>query len=363
MSADEFEEDLDELDKTHGPEERMAALEQKIREADSAGLVTVAYYHRMDFIREATHHGYQHQALVAFSWCLAQFDKTPDEFDIDGILWDYKWIVANIHAYPQVARSKIESLLDDMQRRYQEAGYSQRSVHNLRLSNAIHTGDFDTADEAFSLWKKSKIDYMADCRACEEDRVVEYFAGKEDDEAAINHAAKLFAGEVKSGWRCDDVPRITIAHVVRPYLRLGRPEKVREIHEAWYPKLEDNRGFLDAISELLLFWVSQKNFEIALELFEKHAAWSDTPNQDRRLLFLLASWQLFDKLTDKQSEVTVLVPKSMSVHNSSGTYSTKALSDWFLKESQELAAQFDERNQNRFCSGWLDKTEQIASGN
>ena len=360
MSADEFEEEIDELDDQYysakGVAERLSVLDEIIRKADAAEHVPAGYHYRMQLIHDATFHGYQQRALVAFSWCLAQFDKEPDDFDLDELLWRYKWIVGNIHAYPQVARSKIESLLDDMERRFDEAGYSQRAVHGLRLGNTIHIGDFETADEAFALWKKSKTDFMTDCRACEENRVVEYFASKEEDEAALKQATKLFDGKLT----CAEVPHITVGHVVRPHMRTGQTDKVKELHRTWYPRLQDNQEFFHPVSELMLFWVAMGDLDLAKSMFEQHAPWADTANQDRRLRFLLTAWQLFEKLAATQSEVVVLVPQMMDIYESGGTYSTADLSDWFLKESQAVACQFDKRNQNQYCSSWIDKTRKLV---
>ncbi|MEM7477721.1 MAG: hypothetical protein AAF483_22255 [Planctomycetota bacterium] len=53
-------------------------LEEAIRIADSIHDEDLGAKCRMELIDSATHSGGDEKALVAFAWCLAKFDETPE---------------------------------------------------------------------------------------------------------------------------------------------------------------------------------------------------------------------------------------------------------------------------------------------
>src|SRR5262249_3982476 len=110
--------------------------------------------------------------------------------------------------------------------------------------------------------------------------------------------------------------------------------------------------FIRQAAEHLTFLVLTDNLPRALTLFEKHLPWAlDTTNPDRRFVFLTAAHLLFRRLEEMGTkEVTLRLPRDFARFSESGRYAKSDLSAWCDAETQELAAQFDARNGNDYCS-------------
>lgn len=128
----------------YGPT-KVALLEEAVREADTSTDLEAGFYARLELITAATFSGAKEKAMVAFSWCLGQVDANPEVFDEEDLMWQYKWVVEELVAYPQISRQQIGDMLEDMQRRYTRLGISLRPVHYLRWTNGMRMGDLDLA--------------------------------------------------------------------------------------------------------------------------------------------------------------------------------------------------------------------------
>ena len=356
----EYEDEIESLEdkfyETESDHERTAVLEEIIRKTDAAGDIHGGFNYRMELIQHATFSGSQDRALVAFSWCLAQVDNNPEEFELEQILWRYKWIVSNLHAYPQMPREKINALQGDMERRFTEAGLSLRPLHGIRFIDCLLMGDESTADEQFELWKKSKRDFMADCQACEQNRLVEYYTIKEDDESAFKEAEILFDGKLT----CAEVPQLTVAYMVQCYLRMGQIEKVESLQKRWYRRVKNNEEFLEVVAHLLLYVGLKGDSPAATSMVEAHTPWiMRTPNQNRRMTFSLAAWLTLKKLAEESAEVKLRIPQEAPCFRSDSTYATAELANWFHQDATDLAARFDKRNGNNYVSQSLAKKQKL----
>src|SRR5262249_52401636 len=114
-----------------GPQ-RIGVLQEAIRLADEHGEVEAGFNARLRLMETATFTGRPDILLDAFSWCLAELDKDPDRFDQNDLLWKYKWAVGNVVEFPHIPRAQIESMLADMSQRFERAGSTLHSVHQLR---------------------------------------------------------------------------------------------------------------------------------------------------------------------------------------------------------------------------------------
>src|SRR4028119_2137094 len=112
----------------HG-DQQIALTEEAVRLADIHGDLDLQIEAKMALVEAATFGGAPEKALVAFSWCLGQYDKNPDLISEYDLLWKYKWIVGHADAFPQISKIQIDGLLSDMTARYQRAGVSLRPIH------------------------------------------------------------------------------------------------------------------------------------------------------------------------------------------------------------------------------------------
>src|SRR5262249_61142281 len=110
---------------------KVALLEEAVRLADSHGDIGLGFDVRKDLVNACNFSGFPEKTLVAFSWRLAQVDRSPEEFDENDLLWEYKWIATLLPQYPQITRTQILEMLDDLKRRYLHAGSSLRPVYSL----------------------------------------------------------------------------------------------------------------------------------------------------------------------------------------------------------------------------------------
>jgi len=252
------------------PRSQVEALENLVRLADSVQDVHGGYNARMEMIQCATFAGLKDKALVAFTWCLAQSDKSPDVFDAHTLLWKFKWVLENIPNFLQVPKKKIYELQDDMQQRLLAAGYNLRPVQFLRWTNAMRMGEFDRAAVYMEKWEQTSRDEMADCLACEQNKLSEYFGRigklKQSDETA----AKLLDGRMT----CAEIPHLTYGHLVPTYLKLGRSDELKKKHRAWYKLIKDNEEFLAPVSYHLLLVGGAGKYPAAIAMFERHAPWA-----------------------------------------------------------------------------------------
>ena len=113
-------------------DEKIMTLEEAVRIADTGNDIQLQYNAREELVEAAFWGGEADKALVAYSWCLAQFDKNPEQFSEWVLLWRYKWIVNIIIDFPQIPREQIYKMLDEMERRYLQAGYGLRVVYYYR---------------------------------------------------------------------------------------------------------------------------------------------------------------------------------------------------------------------------------------
>lgn len=340
------------------PRSQVEALESLVRLADSVQDVHGGYNARMEMIQCATFAGLKDKALVAFTWCLAQSDKSPDVFDAHTLLWKFKWVLENIPNFLQVPKKKIYELQDDMQQRLLAAGYNLRPVQFLRWTNAMRMGEFDRAAVYMEKWEQTSRDEMADCLACEQNKLSEYFGRigklKQSDEMA----AKLLDGRMT----CAEIPHLTYGHLVPTYLKLGRSDELKKKHRAWYKLIKDNEEFLAPVSHHLLLVGGAGKYPAAIAMFERHAPWAiKTVNDTHRFIFYNAAGLVFKHMAPSEPNIRMHVPSEFEFKRDDQSYDCAELSAWFLNEAKSLAARFDQRNENGYYSELMSDAEKLIS--
>lgn len=334
---------------------RVSLLEAAVNEADSLADVERGYETRMELIHSATFSGYHEKALVAFAWCLSQADEDPQRFDEESLLWQYKWVLDSIPAFPQVTREQIARMQQDFERRLLRLGYSPRPAYYLRWSNAMRMGRWEELSGDVEQWRSAPRDDLADCLACECNKCVELCVRRGQDEAALHEAAPILDGRQS----CAEIPHVTLAILLRPLLRLKRLDQAARLHRQGYRLIATNREFAGRIAEHLLFLVRARKLEKAARLFERHLPWAlETANLDNRFLFYSAA-ELFLESAEagkRWPNACRHLPDELAGLDSAG------LADWFRSQAADLAAQFDRRNGNAYYAEQLQDARRLASG-
>ncbi len=327
---------------------RVAVFEEAVRLADMLADVPLGYQARTRLIDAAQFSGAPEKSMVAFSWCLAQFDRDPTAFDERTILWEYKWVIGSLASFPQISREKIEQALADFTRRVERAGFGMRPILKLRYRAALDMGDLDEANKAYARWVKSPRGMLSDCSACDLDDEVEYLAGSGRDEEAFERARPILNGSM----RCRVVPHVTLAKLLLPLVRLGRLAEAAAIHLKGYRLISRNRDHIVQTGKHIQFLALTDNLAKGVKLFESHLPWAlETNDPSDRFGFVLRTKILFDRLrASGKDTIRLRLPQAFPRFEESGQYATADLASWLESDAVDLARRFDRPQRQRRLS-------------
>ena len=322
--------------------EKIMMLEEAVRLADISNNVKLQYDARDTFIEAAYFGGLPEKALVAYAWCLAQYDRDPAYAREWPLLWRYKWMVNIITDFPQISKEQIYEMLDDMERRFRASGYGLRAVYRYRYRTERAFGNRDEAIRLYEIAEQTTRDDLSDCNACEIDERVNFNLYIGNDELALRLAEPLLEGRQT----CRSVPQRTFSRLLVPLLRLGRREEAWDFHLRSYYRLERDKSLLDYLSDHFLFLSLYGELEEAARILEKHFHWTEeVTNVYERFVFYRAAWLFLETAMEAgQEELELGLPRSFPLYDSSRFYNAALLKEWFEERARALAAKFDARN-------------------
>lgn len=334
-------------------DDKVAVLEEAVRIADTGGDIDLQYKTREEFLHTAYFSGAVEKALVAYSWCLAQFDNNPGRFDEEKILWRYKWIVNVITDFPEITKEQIYQMLDDMAERYRRRGTGLRVVYKYRYRVEVFCGNREEAIKHYYHARSLLRNELSDCPACELDDEVNFNIYTGNDSLALRVAEPILNGYRK----CSSVPHRTIAKILLPLIRLRRPADAWRYHIQGYRLIESNKLYLPYIGDHLIFLSLYGDLEKASSLLEKHYVWSEKlRNTHDRYLFYRGAWLFLDIMSESKDEVELRLPSSFPLYDESHRYETKRLAGWFKQEAERIAKKFDKRNETDHLMRELEET-------
>ncbi len=316
---------------------KVELLEQAVRIADALGDIEGAYMIREDLVDAAVFSGYPLKAITHFSWQLGQFDLNPI-YDERQLLWSYKWIVSNSLHFPQISRQQLMELMLDMRDRYLRAGYSERTYYSNLFAFYVHTGEFELVDEYYAQYTKMKRESISDCRACDQNEIVGYFAKTKRYKEAVQAAKPI----VNDKMRCEEIPHLTYAELLVPLYQLGQHEEAASYQQLNYPMIRSNRDFLYSISKHIAYLTHADPFK-GLEIYEQHASWSlDCDSPMDRMYFHASAAGLFAVLAKEQVNFQIRLPEAYPYPEDRQDVTSLAR---HLKEMAfDIAGQLDHRN-------------------
>jgi hypothetical protein len=343
---------LDEVEQLGHGSTKVHLLQRAIQIADLHNDIAEGFELRIELIDAATFAGYVEKSLVAFPWCLAQYDRDPQNFSEHEIFWRYKWVCEGLPRFPQVAKEQIQATLMDFADRYRRSGRSLRPYWQLKTIAAILMGDRPAAIESEQKWQETELDSSySDCKACELDWKVNFLIYVEEYERALIEAVPIVQGRL----HCSEIPHHTLATLLMPLLKLDRIDEAREFHRKGYQLATKNPDFLKSVGEHLYFLVATGDLMKAVGLLEKHLQWALAPVDPwSQLYFYQASYLLLKSLQENnESTIKLRLPRSFPSYPQDGSYDLSLLVDWFGKSTQELATRFDRRNGNEYYQNQL----------
>lgn len=351
MSESDYYELMDQIESLEDCPTKVSLLEQAVRIADSLNDKDLSYDTRSELIRSATFSGMPDKALPAFTWCLAQIDKNPDDYDDDDMLWEYKWILPALRQFPAITLKQIVDLEDDLQKRLTKAGYSLRPFYDARFERLQYPENAAEKANFFELWKKSKRDHLADCRACEESSIAHYYFATEQPDKGLKKGFEILDKDI----RCASVPHGLLATMLVPLVVAGRTEEARTLQSRGYRMISRSQMFLSDISDHIEYFLYTGDLTSALRIVVRHLPWAlNTREWLDKLDFLLQAGLVLQKTGSKKRKLKL--PAEFPLYNPEGSYISSELAIWFNNEADSLARLFDQRNQNQHLQNWVKKT-------
>lgn len=178
LTLDEAERALADLRRLPYGTARTAAAESLTRDIETAGPASKLPEALLDLIEAYTFSNEGLRSFVAFARLLRLLDENPDLFDsadTRNVYWEYKWVAADLPAFPEITAAQAEAFLEDMERRFALAGLGTRSVAMSAFRWAWNAG-LPTADQALDAWLATPRDEYEDCAACTVGHQVDFFA-------------------------------------------------------------------------------------------------------------------------------------------------------------------------------------------
>ncbi|MFJ1866673.1 tetratricopeptide repeat protein [Streptomyces sp. NPDC088097] len=209
--------------------------------------------------------------LVPFARLLQDYDRDPGAFssnEAHHLFWRFKWVSGRIVESPEIPLETVSHWLDDMERRYRIAGYSERAVRQAEFYLAHATGDHERAERAVNRWRSADRDSMSDCHACETNSQGWHWAERGEDAKAVEIWQPVLSGDQT----CMEEPHRALAHSLMPLLRLGRTTEARDNHLRGYRLARGNESLLRAIGRHVEFCALTGNEARGLEILSEHSA-------------------------------------------------------------------------------------------
>jgi tetratricopeptide (TPR) repeat protein len=338
-------------------EEQISLLEEAVRIADLSGDRKLRYLARDQLVSACVFGGETDKALVAYSWCLAQFDQNPAGFSQWSILWKYKWMMGLIADFPQVSKEKLYVMMDDLELRIKKAGYGPRAIYNQRYRLEKFRDNKQAAIEYFRKMQAQPGDEVSNCTACEIDDLVSFHLYCGDDALGVELATPLIKGVEK----CGSVPHRTYANLLLPLVRLGRQAEALTFHQRGYPLIENNKRYLDKIGDHIILLALTENFTRATGIFEQHYPSTEKSRDPfcRFRFFRAAAFLLGSLAARGQQPLNLNLPKSFPHYSPTGQYDAMQLAGWFEDAAREIGKRFDERNETDFFCRTLADTDSL----
>jgi tetratricopeptide (TPR) repeat protein len=323
-------------------EAKVAALERAVEAADAVGdpeLVNYALSGLVDayeFSRDST------RLLVPFARLLRGFDSQPEHFDAyltRSLYWTFKWIVDKMIEQPDVPLESIEHWLEEMRRRYAEAGYSMHAPAAYEMQLAYHVGDYDRVARAIEALGAAEEDEMSDCTACQYTSLaaIVFYAEEDSADAAMEMLEPVLAGE----HTCAHEPHYGLALSLLPLVELDRADEARANHLRGYQMCRGKEDMVAMIALHVEFCALTGNEHRAVEILAEHARFFDLDLgvRDRQRLLEVAV------LTCRR--LTALGFADTAVPGpGGGEWTAASLHEWAEAQRVAVCARFDARNGN-----------------
>lgn len=322
--------------------QKLAVLEEAIRIADLHMTKEDSYYARMSYSEAALDSGYEERFLVSFTWCLTQFEKDPAAYSSFTLIWHYKWFVNQIWRFPQFGTDQITSIFNDFKAKCLQYGHSLRPYYQCLHRYALSQGDHESAQANYELWRKTARDGMSDCSACEQNGFGYYHFTVGRYRRGLQAMKPIMDGRMT----CKSIPQNTYSHLLLPLLETEQADEAVKMAKKG-ARLLKGPGYLSEYGSFLAYYTAT-DIHKAAKWFEQTVQYAmDTRVGWDRLLYMISARAFLQLWHAKNRRRKLNVSSDI-------TY------EMIVKDTEQLAAAFDLRNQNHYCTELLkQKLKQV----
>lgn len=313
---------------TKDEQQIMALYEEAIVIADRYLTEADAHSIRMDYTNKAVQYGQLDKMLASFSWCWSTFVKNPERYSSFYMLWHFKWIIGGLWKRSIYSKTQIEQLFALFAEQCEKYNYSLRPYYQSYMEWLLYSGKTKEADEYYKLWRKTTRDGLANCQACEQQSMGQYYFSKGHYKRGLQLLKPILEGKVS----CRSIPESTYETLIVPYVALGQYEQAHAYADKAFRNIK-GAGKLYEFGTLIAFY-TVANRRRATQIYRNTSREVYTTENDRDKLHYLVGVQFLIEQSELEGK------RKRKAHSSELEYS------WVLAEIERLITAFDSRNQN-----------------
>ncbi|MCA2222383.1 hypothetical protein [Nonomuraea aurantiaca] len=317
-------------------EARTVLAERALREAEALREPEPAIAARLALTQAYQYGGEPAKSFATFSRTVAAYDAEPGRFtewQARRVLWQFKWIMSDMRRFPEIPLRRTLDALDDMERRYREAGAPQ-AVYAQRCRVALHLGDEPAVEEWLHRWETTPRDDLSDCRACDLGGRAYALASLGRYEEAVAVGGPVVAGE----FSCGVQPQSVLCTLLTPYLKTGHLDEAAEAHRRAYRIVQGQIGYLDDIGDHLEFCALTGNETRGLEILERELPLLERPPSPAQARsFMTGAALVLRRLMETGHD-------GLTVRRAGRDVPMPELHEELAAGAREIAARFDVRN-------------------
>lgn len=331
-------------------------IEEAIGLADATQDDRLQFTLRLSLAQSAFNSGQLEKTIVAVAWCFGKQDASPDRFDYSALLDVCTFAMNSLSSLPQFSKSQVNTLLDDMESRYRQAGFSLRAVYRARCFNSLWMGDRELAENYYSAMQRCELDSWEDpewIALFDADYLMQLGCR---EEAFALAEPMLRGGDDGSG-----VFSWLASFMLLPMLELGETELAEASFRRAWPQIRDNPNFAECVGHGLLYLVALGRDEEAGAGVAECLHWAfEAPMLRESFELALSAWAYFRRLRKLgQTSWRGRLPASAPNDDAEG-YPIAEVEQWLSEFVEASAVRFDNRNENAHFAGMIDSRLRYA---
>lgn len=332
------------LDTMQGGEARMKAILEAIKVADEAKEPYYQMLFRYEYAYEATFHDDPPKAMPSAVEFSSIFEENPDVLGPDGremYLMIMQMAIDPVLYLPQIPLSQWEGMMEQFYSLVKRFNLGHR-IYWWQMCRFMQYIDKNKAFEYFQKFWKTGRDALSDCRACERCYAVRMYLLMGDEAGAEEHAKPIKSRHIRF---CGDAPHLMLLAYIEYAMDKGNLKMAipyaRELKRIGHR----DRSDLSYIGAVLRCY-AYSDLESGIELMANSFAWIvGMWDQKKMYDFYKGAWTIFHQLSKQQEEIHLALPKTIGCYQASGIYNIKEMEQWVYAQAEQIAQQFDARNQ------------------